>query len=143
MRLKESQGPESEQSKARANAENELYKGLQNIRQSTTEIRDILTVLKPILVSELCFGCVVCVCVCVCVCVNMCACLCSCVCVCVCYCVCVCVTQECVYVCVCMRVHLCVSVYVCVCGGGGEETHCNEQNKSYSFLCKTSGGVPH
>ena len=102
MRLKESQGPESEQSKARASAENELYKGLQNIRQSTTEIRDILTVLKPLLVSGLCVFCVcVCVCVCVCMCMHACAhvsvCVSVCVCVCVrartlCVCVCVCVT---------------------------------------------------
>ena len=91
MRLKENQGPESEQSKARASAENELYKGLQNIRQSTTEIRDILTVLKPLLVSGLCFSCGVCVRVCVCVCVCVRACLCSCTCVCVCVRVCVCV----------------------------------------------------
>ena len=82
MRLKESQGPESEQSKARASAENELYKGLQNIRQSTTEIRDILTVLKPLLVSGLCVFCVLCVCVCVCACACMLVLMYLCVCVC-------------------------------------------------------------
>ena len=57
MRLKEGQGPESEQNKLRSNAENELYKGLQNIRQSTTEIRDILSILKPLLVSHLSVCC--------------------------------------------------------------------------------------
>ncbi|XP_070190921.1 guanine nucleotide exchange protein SMCR8-like [Littorina saxatilis] len=51
MRLRDTDGdgPESDQSKSRNSAENELYKGLQNIRQSTTEIRDILSILKPLL----------------------------------------------------------------------------------------------
>ncbi|XP_076445697.1 guanine nucleotide exchange protein SMCR8-like [Babylonia areolata] len=49
MRMKEVERRDGEQSKVRSNAENELYKALQNIRQSTTEIKDILTILKPIL----------------------------------------------------------------------------------------------
>jgi hypothetical protein len=50
MRLKSNGAADSEEMKIRANAENELYKGLQNIRQSTTELRDILTIMKPLLV---------------------------------------------------------------------------------------------
>ena len=46
----------------RKTAENELYKGLQTIRQSSLEIREILSILKPLLVSEW-EGLSVCMCV--------------------------------------------------------------------------------
>ncbi|KAK7500122.1 hypothetical protein BaRGS_00008669, partial [Batillaria attramentaria] len=51
MRLKETGDPAGSggESKTRTNTENELYKGLQNIRQSSTEIKDILSILKPLL----------------------------------------------------------------------------------------------
>ena len=50
MRLKGNAGNEEEENNVRVNAENELYKGLQNIRQSSSELRDILSIMKPLLV---------------------------------------------------------------------------------------------
>lgn len=52
LRLKNSDPEDDEQNKFRLNAESELYKGLQNIQQSTAEIKETLTVLKPLLVSD-------------------------------------------------------------------------------------------
>ncbi|XP_005102117.1 guanine nucleotide exchange protein SMCR8 isoform X2 [Aplysia californica] len=48
MRLRDSEAPGNGQD-VRKNAENELYKGLQTIRQSSIEIREILSILKPLL----------------------------------------------------------------------------------------------
>lgn len=63
MRLKTTHTQDEEQNKIRVNAENELYKGLQNIQQSTMEIKDILSVLKPLLVSACILNCFICVCI--------------------------------------------------------------------------------
>ena len=50
IRLKDSDGGDGGQD-IRKNAEAELYKGLQTIRQSNMEIKEILSILKPLLVS--------------------------------------------------------------------------------------------
>ncbi|BFZ25297.1 hypothetical protein BsWGS_28336 [Bradybaena similaris] len=49
IRLRHVEGQEEHIPDARRNAENELYRGLETIRQSSQEIREILSVLKPLL----------------------------------------------------------------------------------------------
>ena len=50
MRLRDSETAKTGQD-FRKNAENEVYKALQTIRQSSIEIKEILSILKPLLVS--------------------------------------------------------------------------------------------
>lgn len=50
MRLRDSDQKDSTAQETRKNAENELHRALQSIHQSTSEIKDILSILKPLLV---------------------------------------------------------------------------------------------
>ncbi|CAG5127864.1 unnamed protein product, partial [Candidula unifasciata] len=52
IRLRHAEGQEEHIPDARRNAENELYRGLQTIQQSSLEIREILSVLKPLMPDQ-------------------------------------------------------------------------------------------